>query len=139
MCFLKKLHFSRFILRPKLRNLLKISSRCCRYSSSVLLKMIMSSKYPIVKLLHLIRTLSIKSWKYAGTWLSPKGVHLDCPFPIGRTNADLALDSLVSRYDSIQNVNLLWRTRLHLPTSRTFRQSLVMGKVISIQCFCLYV
>ena len=96
MCFLKKLHFSRFIFNPNLRSLRKISSRCCKCSSSDLLKMIMSSKYPIAKLLHPIRTLSISNWKYAGAWLSPNGVHLNSHFPMGTTSADFALDSRVS-------------------------------------------
>ena len=96
MCFLKKLHFSRFIFKPNFCNLVKISSKCCKCSSSDLLKMIMSSRYPIAKLLHPMRTLSISNWKYTGAWLRPKGVSLNCHFPIGTTNADFALDSLVS-------------------------------------------
>ena len=42
-----------------------------------------------------INTLSIRSWKYAGAWLNPNGVCLKCLFPMGTTNADLALESLV--------------------------------------------
>ena len=43
-----------------------------------------------------INTLSINSWKYAVAWLRPNGVRFNCHFPMGTTNADLALNSLVS-------------------------------------------
>ena len=64
-------------------------SRC---SSAVLLKMMMLSKYAMVKLKSFNIPI-ISSWKYAGAFVSPKGTLIYSYFPNGKVKAVFGIDS----------------------------------------------
>ena len=74
---------------------LKMISMCLRCSSSLLLKMILSSRYTITKLLQSYNTIEINCWKYAGACAKPEGTALNLYLPKGVRNAVFAWDYFV--------------------------------------------
>ena len=94
--FIKRWHLLSFIDRCALLSFLKTCFMWSRCSSTVLLKIMMSSRYAMVKW----KSFNIpvmSSWKYTGACASPNGTLTYSKFPNGKVKVVLGMDSSSKR------------------------------------------